>query len=898
MYKRQLADRFAYVENECIGRPELQAEVLELLDSASVRIIESVIHAAAGSLAHHEPSAEPFATGQQIGAYVIMESLGRGGMGQVFRAMRSDDEFQHEVAIKVLRPEAAQGAELKSRFLSERRILASLEHPYIARLIDGGADRGQPYLVMEYARGGLPLDQYIKDRKLTTEEKLRLFLKICEAVQHAHQRLVVHRDLKPSNILVLPDGTPKLLDFGIAKLLDSDDNLRTQAPLTATGWMMLTPDYASPEQVAGEPITVASDVYSLGVVLYEAVTGDRPYRIKSYTPVEIHQAVCSAAVPAPSSVVTHASRLYRQLAGDVDNIVLMAMRKEPERRYRSVEQFASDIQAHLNGLPVSARRDTFGYRSSKFIRRNKLVLAALTVAILALAIGFGVALWQASIARQQASNAETRFRQVRQLTNRFLFEFDEKIRNLEGSTPAREALVKTANEYLASLAKDAGEDRELQRELAIAYRMLGEVQGGPRTASMGRSDDALQSYRKSVELSRRLFESGLRDPAMLEQTIEAERMLGLLENRLLPDGAAAYARRLTEAIRLAEVLLQQRRDPASLRLMASVYRESGEANADINEVGHAEQRYNQALPIFKELQRLDPGPRSDRSMAMIVHRLGDANVMLGDLDAALGFYRTSFAGFKVLATAPEAGVTQRRSFLGITLALGALLGDPGIPNLQRTAEAIEQTGSAVRIVDHLERADPTNKTAKLDLSDSLTQYSRVLRSTQPAAALAASRRAVALVQEVLATSPDDSIYQSRTIGQLTDLGMALAANRENREAILTLESALDEFAKSKKRSVVMKLFASKARRELARLLHSLKPMEARRHLDAALADSEEYLAERSNNLEMTNDLSSLYEVAGLFDPVYFGKAQKLWRDWPKHGRTSTFDRWRLNQLSR
>ena len=313
-------------------------------------------------------------------------------MGVVYLAVRADDHYQKRVAIKLVQHGLYTGAILH-RFRTERQILASLDHPNIARLLDGGTTTdGRPYLVMEYVEG-LPIDVYCDRHKLSISERLRLFRTVCAAVHYAHQNLVIHRDLKPSNILVSTDGVPKLLDFGIAKLL----NPELSAPslvFTESGLQLLTPEYASPEQVRGEPLTTASDVYALGVLLYELLTGHQPYRLTSRRRQDLERVICEVDPLKPSTAISRSDadtetdgtgqrtpatvsqtregqpeKLRRRLTGDLDNIVLMALRKEPQRRYGSAEHLAEDLRRHLEGLPVMARPQTFGYRSAKFIRR-------------------------------------------------------------------------------------------------------------------------------------------------------------------------------------------------------------------------------------------------------------------------------------------------------------------------------------------------------------------------------------------------------------------------------------------------------------------------------------------------------------------------------------------------
>ena len=353
--------------------------------------------------------AEDGAVGRRLGPYRLVELLDRGGMGSVYRAER--DDFDKQVALKLIRRGLDGDVDLVRRFENERQILAHLDHPYIARLLDGGATDDQlPYFVMELV-AGQPIDTYCETQRLSVEERLLLFRKVCGAVHFAHQNLVIHRDLKPGNILIGDDGQPKLLDFGIAKLMD--DSRAAQPLATVSGQGLMTPRYASPEQIRQQPLTTASDVYSLGVLLYELLTGVDPYDAKERRPDEISRAICEEEPPRPSTAVKRrldpttpqGRRLRRRLSGDLDSIILKAMRKEPGQRYGSAEELSQDIERHLEGLTVNAREGTLGYRASKFVRRHLVPLTVMT-AFLVLTVGLGIFSWfqwqRAELAKQEA----------------------------------------------------------------------------------------------------------------------------------------------------------------------------------------------------------------------------------------------------------------------------------------------------------------------------------------------------------------------------------------------------------------------------------------------------------------------------------------------------------------
>jgi eukaryotic-like serine/threonine-protein kinase len=467
---RPTAEREAYLTQVCGGDEELRREVLSLLArDTSEDFIQNPIAGVASSIS---PEPHDDAAGNHIGPYRLTRLVGRGGMGAVYEAMRDDDQFQQQVAIKLIKG-GMDSAFVRERFVRERQILAGLDHPHIARLFDGGAtEDGRPYFVMEFVDGE-PITNYCRQRELALDEKLKLFRAVCSAVQHAHQKLVVHRDLKPSNIMVTADGTPKLLDFGIAKLLTPDPG--EALTRTETAVRLMTPDYASPEQVRGGAITTVTDVYSLGVVLYELLTARRPYQFVTYSPVEIERAICETEAPRPSEAARQQTgappKLARQLAGDLDNIVLMALRKEPERRYQSVEQFSEDIRRYLTGLPVVARKDTFSYRAGKFARRHKA-----GVAILALLVGFAIALavLVVRIARERdrANQAAARAEAVTQSLVA-VFEFADPGKSRGNAITAKELLDQGAEKVVRELKDQPAVRAKLMDTIGGLYQSIG-----------------------------------------------------------------------------------------------------------------------------------------------------------------------------------------------------------------------------------------------------------------------------------------------------------------------------------------------------------------------------------------------------------------------------------------
>ena len=601
------SERNRYLDETCAGDAALRAEVVSLLDAHNQT--DAVIDRPAAA---YVGGGEVFAgsdrrIGQRIGAYEIVALIGHGGMGEVYRARRVDAQYDKEVAIKLV-PAGYHRDFVLQRLRAERQILANLDHPDIARLIDGGAtDEGLPYLVMELVAGE-PLDRYCEQRKLTMRERLQLFRDVCAAVSYAHQRLVVHRDLKPGNILVTAEGRVKLLDFGIAKLLQPSANDTGAAP-TITLMQALTPGFASPEQILGGTITTASDVYSLGVVLYLLLTGRSPYRTSLDSAQDAIREVCDNDPPPPSS--------HLSLDRDLDAITLRALRKEPDKRYRSVDELSEDVRRHLEGLPVLARGDQFSYRAGKFVRRHRIEIIAAGVLGVTLLGGVFASLREARIAEQQrvvaeqqSERAERHFSSVRKLADTFVFQVHDAIKDLPGSTAARELLVTTALEYLNTLAAEAGNDRELQQDLAAAYEKVGDIQGQAYgQANVGAPRLALDSYAKAIALLEPIVAAdpgniGARS-SLAQGYLRRSRLLFVLGE---PEQAVVASQ---SAVSAYEALAQAQPDIATRASLADAYSshaytvdEAGNIPGGQNDAGVVYAR--KAVAILEDLARERP----------------------------------------------------------------------------------------------------------------------------------------------------------------------------------------------------------------------------------------------------------------------------------------------------
>jgi non-specific serine/threonine protein kinase/serine/threonine-protein kinase len=535
------AERRAFLAREAGDDPELLAELQSLLEAhdAPEPFSESVPQA----LCTEVFAPQSGRAGDRIGAYRIVEMIGSGGMGDVYKAVRDDDQYHAEVAIKIMRSDVRNPL-AEQRFKTERQILAALDHRNIARLLDGGTTAmGLPYVVMELVAGE-PIDAYCDSRKLSARERVQIFLQVCAAVAYAHQRLVVHRDLKPNNILVTADGSVKLLDFGIAKLLADDSPTLPRTDHTVTHLRVMTLDYASPEQVSGGTVTTVSDVYSLGVVLYWLLTGQSPYgpAARGNEAQRVAEILGDTTPTRPSRVRTQGTSRRSDIDADLDSILLMALRKEPNRRYGTVDQLAADLRNFLAGLPVIARRSTLGYRFGKFARRHKVEIAASAAVVLALVGGLFFTVREARIAQRH-------FNSVRTLANQLL-DFHDDIARLPNATQAREKLVKTSLQYLDTLSKESGSDRALQEELGVAYRKVGDIQGNPLEGNTGDTNAALESYDKSIALLEPLYAANPADRRMgsVLAGVYVQRTLSLMYTR----GPAAAEASAEKGLALAQ----------------------------------------------------------------------------------------------------------------------------------------------------------------------------------------------------------------------------------------------------------------------------------------------------------------------------------------------------------
>jgi len=637
--------RASFLDQACGGDAELRLEVQSLLNSSEITLadLRRPVEEAAHEIVQDH-------VGQRIGPYEVVRLLGEGGMGQVYLARRADQQFQRQVAIKLMHAGSGRRSELLRRFRAERQILANLDHPNIARLLDGGiTPEGSPYLVMEYI-DGLAIDEYCRRYPFSTSERLQVFRTVCAAVEYAHRNLVVHRDIKPGNILVTEEGVPKLLDFGIAKLLDPEKYDRTLTS-TAVAQRLMTPEYASPEQVRGEPVTTATDVYALGVLLYELLTGRPPFRLETASPLEVARVICEQEPVRPSTASRSNPSLSpletRELRGDLDNIILTAIRKEPERRYPSVAQLSEDVRRHLRGYPVEAADRVWRYRAGKFVRRHKAAIALAALMALALA---GFAIGMALLARRTSQERLTAQREAEFLAGIFQAA-------TPGQTRGREV---TARELLEAAGKRI--DRDLAGDPQVQAAMLD---------NMGRAYDALGLYSEAQPLMERAY--GLRTRTLGDKSLDlAATADGLATTLRLEDqyqraeplfrqalgirrkALGAHSELVAESLtNLGECLYLENKDAEAERLLRTALAMARDSDTALESATRnylalelfRQGQYREATQLLQEAVEIDR--RTDGadspSYANSLHNLAGAFMREGDLIDAAAMERQDLA---------------------------------------------------------------------------------------------------------------------------------------------------------------------------------------------------------------------------------------------------------------
>ncbi len=727
--------------------PALAAQLAELLSEHRVLAQEGFLE--------NRQFAVPNATGlagQTLGPYTLISQIGQGGMGSVWLARRSDGRFERQAAVKFVNI-ALAGRATEERFKREGSILGRLTHPHIADLLDAGVSSdGQPYLILEYVDGEA-IDQYCDEHKLDVEARVRLFLDVLAAVAHAHANLIVHRDIKPSNVLVTTGGEVKLLDFGIAKLLEDEGSSASATQLTLEGGGALTPQFAAPEQVTGGAVTTATDVYALAVLLYLLLTGQHPAGPGPHSPAHLVKAITETEPLRPSDTTssanaesiaekraTTADKLHRLLRGDLDTIIVKALKKNPQERYASVTGFADDLQRYLKHEPISARPDALGYRAAKFLRRNRTVVA-LSAAALALVIGSLSA--GLLVANRERKVAEQRFAQVRQLANKFI-DLDARIRGLQGSTKVRLQMVSDSLQYLRSLEGEGQVDKDLALDIAFAYVRVAHAQGDPTSPNLGQFAEAKESLNQASKFVDAILadDPKNRRALFIAATIAHDRMI------------------LADADGRHEESLAYAKDAASL-----IERFLSLGNADAGEVYSMAYFYTNVADIAVNCRRFDDGIRYCRRALEISHsveraRIGEGSIyealadtlrQSGDLEGAL---KTSNQAVELEQQQAATGHAALLINLGYALnTKGMILGRADAePSLGRSGEALAAFQKAIDIAEELTKKDSIDFLSRYAEANYALEAGNVLRHKDSRRALAVYDQAIARIREAKANS--------------------------------------------------------------------------------------------------------------------------------------------------
>lgn len=825
-----------------------EAERLVWAHFESGKFIEKPAAVAEG---HIEDEDNDPLVGETVGGYRIVNRIGAGGMGAVYLTEKPNSDVKQSFALKLIKRGMDSEAILK-RFARERRILGTLKHANIAGMIDGGiSDDGRPYFVMEYVEG-VPLNTYCREANPGLVEILQIFTQLCSAVDYAHRNLVIHRDLKPSNIIVAADGTAKLLDFGIAKLI-SDDSEGVESTIESSA---LTPEYASPEQILGRPVSTGTDIYSLGVILFEMLTCKRPYDMTRGSFSEIVRSITETEPPPPSSVVDRGSgraesetdenfaprtladrpRFDRKmLAGDLDNIVLKALRKDPLERYASVGLFSEDISRYLIGLPVSARPLTARYRFGKFVRRHRAGVAAAGLVVVSLLAGTSVATWQAVVARRERTRAEKRFNDVRKFANTVLFDYYERIKEMPGATEVREKMVKDSLEYLNNLAEESDYSVDLQRELALAYRKVGDIQGGDASGGqLGESGGALASYQKALAIQEKVVAA---NPANIEDRRLLARLMIDISQKYQNTGdlneSENHAEKAIEIFRqLADEQpneLKSRSDLArALWTLAAVVRARGDIEGALKS-------YGQAAEIYEQLAVESPENRNySRNAALTFKNIGGTLEQQRDFAAALELYEKALAvdlkntteepnnvqwkmdlsfSYGSLSSVLQHLGRKEAAFEGLNKKLAiqetVVSADPKNAFAQRALaitfremgdwfqklaqmpEAIGNYQKSIEIHRQLSGADLNNVEVRRSLGESLTQLAAVLgKSNSREVAEKAFQEAGSVLRELPAKVPNDNLTNKSLAVFRAEYGFFQQKNAKNESALENFREAL------------------------------------------------------------------------------------------------------------
>jgi serine/threonine protein kinase len=683
---------------------EASGENLELLRQLQSLLAAHLLEQQASERYQQAGSQQTIPLQRRLGPYEVESLLGRGGMGAVYLAHRADGQYEKKVAIKIVDLPLATEV-FFDRFRQERQILAGLDHPNIARLLDGGvSDDGILFLVMEYVNG-TPIDRFCETNGLPADARLRLFLPVCAAVQFAHQNLVVHRDLKPDNVLVSEDGVPHLLDFGTAKLISQDTTVQASG-LTREGFLSFTPEYASPEQVLGRPVATTTDTYSLGVLLYRILTGKLPYRLNDFSAEEMIHIICDGSINRPTSTDGTFPN------ADLEAILEKSLRKEPDQRYPTAEQFATDIQAYLDDKPVLARRGNLQYRAAKYVRRHRLGIAFAAVLTITLVAGMAGVLWQAHLARLAERSSQASADDLSRLSDNLLSELDDTIKQLPGSTGAQQVLVGHVLEHLDRMAQDHRGSAVTQISLVHAFVRLSNLQANPYEQNLGDTAGALRNLDKALKIAEPLARSRPHDPDVLLALARAQDARG--EILSVTSDIAGAAQSLQASVKTyEEVLATPAKSPALYFEAGDVIDTLGDVmgqDTGLADAAAALENYRRSIDFDHRALALDPSfTRARRGLITMQMKVGNVELDTAPA-AALADFQASISRLDALPAADQSrlDLTRMRALLLRKQAFA-------LSELGRYTECWLLYGQSDAIYRRIAAADPRDVRSRTDL---------------------------------------------------------------------------------------------------------------------------------------------------------------------------------------